>query len=164
MPMKFFWMVATMLIVLMFVIPFSACNKGKMINASNLNTPVSSKEVDQVISVWYLDQYEAIDILSRMLETRIEYGSKIENSPADLLKIQKDAILKYDDNSVMRKLMPWAEKQRKILEKLEKELMIKKTMMPVTDGMASREGLACLEAQVQLIDQSLKRDIPLVSE
>jgi hypothetical protein len=153
--MKVFWKRAGMLIVLMFLFPFSACNKGKTNNAEVLDTPISSKELDLAVASWYLDQFEAINILAKILEVHIEYGSKIENSPDDLFNIQESAILKSENGGFYRNLTPWDERQKMILEKLEQNLMIKRKMLVVTDGEQSRQGLTCLKAQTRLIDQSI---------
>lgn len=80
---------------------------------------LTEKESHQILSVWYLDQYEAVDILNGINGVTLEVGSKVRSSPKDILTRQLsllDELATEDLNST--EFATWIELQESVTKNL----------------------------------------------
>ena len=134
------------------------CNKGTLKETNNLGYNItfdetSPKDRDIALSLWYVNQQGAIELLSKILDEKIIFGSKIEDSPFALLARQKKLIQASTSEKFDHELEPWTRQQEKILGELKETLKCKIEKAQIDAESSRRQGLIYLEVQEKIISK-----------
>jgi hypothetical protein len=114
---------------------------------------ISRKEKDKAISLWYVNQFGAIEELSKALNAPIDYESKITDSPASLLSKQKMLIQVAEKEGLDQKLEHWAKFQKKILTELADSMKYRIDFLTIELNSPSQRGLFYLAYQDRIMKE-----------
>ena len=101
---------------LLLAVMIASCSKKetyeKTVIENQTDNVLDKKKIDMIISSWYLDQYSAIEELERITDSKIEFGSKLDDAPVSVLNKQKNVVTKYLDHSDLGdKFKTWSDMQ-----------------------------------------------------
>lgn len=106
-----------------------------------------------ILSVWYVHQYRAVDLLNRIEGVQLETGSKINESPASMLNKQHECITNLKTAQLdSPKFKMWIELQERVAIELYSKLGMK-IVMSSEDATSAEKAKMLFELQMTALQK-----------